>query len=212
LNYTGVNNNSGELFQAVPAPDSHVAEDAPTSLVRRIRSGSREAETQLVQAYQRPILELLRNRARDPDLAQDLLQETFIVVINRLRADGIEQPDKLAAFIHRVAHNLVIGHFRKETRRKTQTDTELVEIQQDQKSEQLEAFLRKEEGQIVRRLLEELKTPRDREILRRFYVWGQEKPLICDALGLDNDQFDRVISRARQRFRVLAEQAFGGLQ
>jgi len=55
-------------------------------------------------------------------------------------------------------------------------------------------------------LIEQMKVPRDREILYRFYVRDQGKPLICDALDLSNAHFDRVINRARNRFRALVEQ------
>ena len=108
--------------------------------------------------------------------------------------------------MHRTAHNLVIAHFRKETRRRTQADTELVEIQSNQQAGELEELLKQEEGQLVRGLLDEMRTPRDREILLRFYVWEQDKLIVCQAMELSGDQFDRVVSRARQRFRGLAEQ------
>lgn len=177
-----------------------LVDTAPADLVRRIGAGDKNAEEQLVKRYQRPIFEILKNRTRDSELAKDLLQETLIIVLQRLRTRGIEQPDKLVAFMHRTAHNLVIGYFRKENRRNTHADTDLVEVQQDRSAADLDLFLREEQAQLVRGLLDELRTPRDREILLRFYVWNQEKPIICDAMDLDGGQFDRVISRARQRF------------
>ena len=46
-----------------------------------------------------------------------------------------------------------------------------------------------------------LNLERDRQILLRFYMQEQTKDEICDALLLDKDHFDRVISRARKRLR-----------
>ena len=178
----------------------------PAELARRIGAGDRQAEGLLVQTYQRPLLEILRHRTRDPELALDLLQDTLAIIIERLRGEGLENPEKLVPFMHRTAHNLVIAHFRKETRRRTQADTELVEIQSNQQAGELEELLKQEEGQLVRGLLDEMRTPRDREILLRFYVWEQDKLIVCQAMELSGDQFDRVVSRARQRFRGLAEQ------
>ena len=206
VHYTEKKKKPRELIQAVPAPDSELAEDAPANLVHRIRNGSRAAEAQLVANYRKPILELLRYRARDTDLAEDLLQETLLITIRRLRDEGIEEPEKLSSFIHRVAHNLVIAHFRKEARRNTRPDTEFTELLQDDSPSQQEALLEQENAEMVRQLLEELPQPRDREILLRFYVWNQEKQLVCANIGLTSDQFDRVISRARKRFKALVEE------
>lgn len=211
VGYTARLLNISELAPAMSATKSQLDELEPVGLVGRIRAGDQQAETQLVKKFQRPVYELLRNRSRDPELAQDLLQETFIVVLGRLRSEGIEQPDKLPAFMHRVAHNLLIGHFRKESRRDTRPDSDAIEKEVDSGDAQLESVLRDEQGQLVRSLLDELHTPRDREILLRFYVWGHEKPLVCEALGLNYDQFDRVISRARKRFRNLAERSLGDI-
>ena len=53
----------------------------------------------------------------------------------------------------------------------------------------------------VRRIVEELPTARDREIVKRFYLDEQEKEHICSDLGLAPLHFDKVIFRARQRMR-----------
>jgi RNA polymerase sigma-70 factor (ECF subfamily) len=185
------------------------SDPTPAELVARIRAGDRAAETILVEKYQRPLLEILRHRTADPELAQDLLQDTLTIIIQRLRGEGLEDPEKLVAFMHRTARNLVIAHFRKESRRNTQLDTETVEIQRDPRAGQLETLLAEERGRMVRKLLDELPTPRDREVLLRFYVRGHEKAQVCQLLGLNSGQFDRVISRARKRFRELVETALG---
>ncbi|MEM8492696.1 MAG: sigma-70 family RNA polymerase sigma factor [Pseudomonadota bacterium] len=195
-----------EPIPAMYAPEAQPTVTDPANLAARVNRGDKQAEALVIRTYQRSVLEMLRNRSGDPDLAQDLLQETFIVVLRRLRADGIDQPDKLPAFIHRVAHNLAVGHFRKESRRKTQPDTDAIEVQPDDSCTQLEAILREENSKLVHELLNELTAPRDREVLQRFYVFGEEKSQLCRELALRPEQFDRVISRARQRLRKLAEQ------
>ena len=127
----------------------------------------------------------------------------MLIILKRLRGEGIAEPGKLAAYIHRVAHNLVISHFRKEARQNTTPDSEVIDLVGDQQPTEQEAFLKREQDQLVARLLEELNQPRDREILQRFYVWNQEKHFVCDAMSLSSDQFDKVVSRARKRFRAL---------
>src|SRR5262249_28050235 len=63
---------------------------------------------------------------------------------------------------------------------------------------------------VVRRLLRELSSPRDREVLVRFYLKEEERGTLCRSLGLTDLQFNRVIFRARERFReLLQNKGFG---
>lgn len=59
-------------------------------------------------------------------------------------------------------------------------------------------------------LLGELSVPRDRELLRRFYLLEHDRDQVCAALGIDPGHFHRVIHRARQRFgEILARHGLG---
>jgi hypothetical protein len=55
-------------------------------------------------------------------------------------------------------------------------------------------------------MLEEMPATRDRELLVRFYLNDEEKDAICRELNLSQEHFNRVIFRARNRFRELLEQ------
>ena len=93
--------------------------EAAAELARRIAAGDAAAESELVERYSRGVLYLLRRTTRDPDLADDLHQETFRVVLERLRGKGIAEPERLAGFIRSTARNLFIGDYRKRARRDT---------------------------------------------------------------------------------------------
>ena len=176
---------------------------SPEALVDRIRNGDPAAETELVRRFSRPLMTMLRHRTGDIQHAEDLHQDTFVVVLQRLRAGGIEDPARLSAFLHKTALNLLIGDYRKQSRRKTHADTDLVQREADHDSDQLGNLIRAESDRAVRAMIQELPNPRDRELLYRFYILQQEKPIVCQALGLSTEHFDRVISRARGRFRQL---------
>ena len=47
-------------------------------------------------------------------LAEDIFQETFLKVINSLRAGKYKDNGKFLSWVMRIAHNLIIDHFRKE--------------------------------------------------------------------------------------------------
>jgi RNA polymerase sigma-70 factor, ECF subfamily len=184
----------------VERPETEVAAE----LVQRIRSGDRTAEEELVRRYSRGLLFHLRRTAGDPDLADDLHQETFRVVLERLRGEGIGEPERLAGYILGIGRNLFVGGWRRRSRRGERTSLDAVEVDlPDPVPGQLDRTLRDEEIRQVRRLIGELGNDRDRQILFRFYVAEENKDLICADLGLSSLHFNRVLFRARQRFKDL---------
>ncbi|MBW8876202.1 MAG: sigma-70 family RNA polymerase sigma factor [Acidobacteria bacterium] len=188
--------------EAGPGPDeAAIAAD----LVRRIAAGETAAEGQLVERYRRGLRYLLHRLGALPDLADDVQQETFRIVIERLRHEGLADPAGLAPFLRGTARNLLIAERRKTARRRTWGDTgELAQAVAPAPS-QLQSVLLDEEAEMVRRLIGELPTDRDRQLLLRFYVGEEDKDSICADLGLESLHFNRVLFRARQRFKELLE-------
>lgn len=173
-------------------------------LVQRIVRGDAAAETEMVERYSRGLLFLLRRMTSNPDLADDLHQETFRIVLERLRRRGLEDPERLAGFLNRTARNLVIGDYRKTTRRRTDS-LEDTDRAADPAPGQLHQTLLDEEASFVRRLIGELRPDRDRQILYRFYIAEEPKERICSDLELSSLHFNRVLHRARRRFKNLLE-------
>lgn len=175
-------------------------------LVRRIRQGDASAEDELVRRFSGGLLFHLRRMTGDPALSDDLHQETFRVVLERLRGEGIAEPERLAGFILRTGRNLFLGAYRKQKRRgERDSDDDAAHDLPDPAPGQVTRILRQEEILKVRRVIGELGTPRDRQILFRFYVAEEEKERICSDLGLSALHFNRVLFRARQRFKELLQ-------
>jgi RNA polymerase sigma-70 factor (ECF subfamily) len=187
---------------AVSMPDeAEVAAD----LVQRIARGDASAEGELVARYSRGLRYLLRRLGAAPELADDLHQETFRIVLERLRKKELDEPEGLAGFLRGTARNLMIGERRKTARRRTEADDEEVAQAVHPAPSQLSAVLLDEEAETVRRLIRELPTDRDRQLLLRYYVSEEEKESLCIDLGLDSLHFNRVLFRARQRFKEILE-------
>jgi len=184
-----------------PRDEAAVAAD----IVRRIAEGDVTAEEELFERYRRGLLRLLRHLGAQPDLAEDLLQHTLCTALKRLRGEGLAEPERLAGFLCHTARNLYFNDRRKTVRRQTWSDSgELAQAVAPSPS-QLDSILRDELAAKVRRLIEELPIERDRQVLRRFYLLGEPKERICADLGLDSLDFNRVLSRARKRFKDLFE-------
>lgn len=139
-------------------------------------------------------------------MLQDLVQETLLVVIQRLRGEGIEDPEKLAAFAAQTARNLAIASLRKTERQRTDVDSEATERNPDT-SRGVEAIAEDFEAALaVRALLRELPQPRDRLMLKRFYLEDHDKDIICRDMQLSEAAFNQALSRARRRFRQILEE------
>jgi RNA polymerase sigma-70 factor (ECF subfamily) len=191
---------------AVPDPDEA---QAAADLARRIAAGDPAAEGQLVARYSRGLIYLLRRLGASPELADDLHQETFRVVLERLRGRGLDDPAGLAGFVRGTARNLLVAERRKTARRRTEADPDGLARAPHPAPSQLAAVLLDEEAETVRRLIRELPTDRDRQLLLRFYVAEEDKATICADLDLDSLHFNRVLHRARQRFKEILERSPG---
>lgn len=179
------------------------AYETPALIATAISQGDKKAEAVLFEKYYKPTLYLMERRTRDPDLAQDLCQEAFCIVLERLRINPLSEPDKLAAYLHSVASNLYIAGLRKAGRQKTLTDPTLAEKVADATQNQFRILLRERTSTAVRSLIESMENTRDRRLLYGFYVQEREKAELCDELDLSLRHFDRVLFRAKQRFRDL---------
>lgn len=176
---------------------------AATQLVRRVGDGDRQAESEMIERYSRGLRFLLRRQTRDPELAEDLLQETWMVALERIRSESLESPERLAGFLSGVARHLALNEMRKTSRQRTTPNSSIVDLIPDESDNPVRLASRSEVRQLVKRLIGELGQERDREILSCFYVQEQEKESICRRLGIDSAHFNRVLFRARQRMREL---------
>jgi RNA polymerase sigma-70 factor (ECF subfamily) len=176
-------------------------------LARQIGQGVRAAEQALVARYGPGLHYLLKQRTRDSELALDIRQDALRVVIEKLRAGTLEQPERLAGYLRGIALNLCGAQRRKEFRRATTADSDAIDTIADGSADPEEHLSEDQLRRAVRELLAELSTPRDRDILTRVYLLEEDKDAICAALGVDSLHFNRVLFRAKQRFRELLMRA-----
>ncbi len=180
------------------------------TLLQQIRDKQQSAEQTLVMRYWRGLYFILNRRSQDPDLAADIAQDTFIVVINKARNGEVENPLALAAFIRQVGVNLLIAHYRKTTRRDTHNTSDF-NIQVPDNSPNLYRMLYSQNAvKLVRQLIDEMNVSRDREILINFFIYEKDKVEICAALSITADNFDKVLHRARGRLKQLIAYKCGG--
>ncbi len=171
-------------------------------MLAAIRAGDPRAEERLYARFGRPVALLLDRHARNRDEREDLFQETFRLLIEKLRRGEVREPDKLPGYVGQLARNLATEHYRKTARRKTDLLPE-DRLDRPTAARVLDDLLAAENAALARAVLDELTVARDREVLHRFYLRDEDRDVVCRDLDLSSAQFDRVLYRARQRYKEL---------
>ncbi len=178
---------------------------ADAELADRISRGDEDAETELYRRFSAGVKQILSRATGDFALAEELCQETLIVVLKRLRSDPLSDPTRLPAFIAQTARNLAMAEHRKQRRRRTSTGSdELEDAMDDAPGQENQAHIRSA-AVAVRTVLQELKSARDRLLLVRYYLRDEDKESICRDLGLSEPSFNIILFRARNRFLDLLQ-------
>jgi RNA polymerase sigma-70 factor (ECF subfamily) len=84
-----------------------------SQLIQSYVAGKEEAFAQLLSRHQEAIFKFIYNKVKDAELSNDLFQETFVKVIQKLKLGAYNEEGKFLPWVLRIAHNLVIDHFRK---------------------------------------------------------------------------------------------------
>jgi RNA polymerase sigma factor (sigma-70 family) len=152
------------------------------SLAQRIRQGDASAEPELVAEFAQRIFVMAVVRTHDREAARDLVQDVLMAVIVAVRKGQLQDADKLAAFVHGTARNLINNRLRNESQQ-PQIEPLPEDLAQGSLAQQLED---RERVQLVHQALESL-GPEDQEILCMTLVEGRKPGEIAAALGLTSE-------------------------
>jgi RNA polymerase sigma-70 factor (ECF subfamily) len=93
-------------------------------LVKNYISGDESALASLIERHQSKIYGFIYSKVNDRDLSDDIFQDTFIKVIRTLKTKSYNEEGKFLPWVMRIAHNLVVDHFRKAKKMPFQRETE----------------------------------------------------------------------------------------
>ncbi len=85
-------------------------------LVCDYMKGDENALSILIQRHKQRIYSFIYSKVYDRDVSEDIFQDTFIKVIRTLKKGNYNEEGKFLPWVMRIAHNLVIDHFRKGNR------------------------------------------------------------------------------------------------
>jgi RNA polymerase sigma factor (sigma-70 family) len=173
-----------------------------SEMAARIRSGDSAAENEFVAHYGRRILLIATARTRDREAARDLVQEILMAAVQALRAGHLREAEKLSAFVHGTARNLINNYLRTRARRAECTLDSVNELGKDSVEDQ--------EFQERRRLVQqELQScgVLDQKILLYSLVDGHSLAEVAQRLELS---YEAVRARKSRLIKKIMKK-FGGL-
>ena len=84
------------------------------ALIRQFLDGNQQGIEVLINRHKNKVYSYILIIVKDPVLAEDIFQDTFIKVVKSLNGGRYKDTGKFLSWTIRIAHNLVIDHFRKE--------------------------------------------------------------------------------------------------
>jgi RNA polymerase sigma factor (sigma-70 family) len=201
LEGAGVSAHAVEEAESSVSPESYAG---LVELVDRIRTGQTDGMEDLYQLFSKGIRFYLC-RQLGPQELEDKIHDTFVVVVQAIRKGELREPQRLMGFVRTIVRRQVAAHIDKVVHnRRDQMDLDSTMRVADPRGnpEQTAMFLQR--NRLIHKVLGEL-SPRDREILTRFYLMEQGQDQICSEMALSETQFRLLKSRAKARFGELGK-------
>jgi RNA polymerase sigma-70 factor (ECF subfamily) len=146
-------------------------------LVSLYIKGNEEALAILIKRHKQKVYSCIYILVRDRTLTEDFFQDTFIKVIQCLKGGNYYEDGKFSSWVVRIAHNLVIDHFRKKKKMRmipnvTNEDGEevdifsILKIESEDRSPEEKVYIKKTMRSLITKLPYEQK---ETLIMRTYY-------------------------------------------
>ena len=173
------------------------------AIIRRVLAGDETAFAELVNKYQKPVHALAWRKVGDFHIAEDITQDTFLKVYQRLST--LKDPNQFSGWIYVITANLCATWLRKK-RIQTQplegTDTTMIQedaysrhVTEERRSTAVEA-----QREVVKKLLAKLKES-ERTVMTLHYLGEMKVEEISRFLGVSASTIKSRLRRARNRLK-----------
>jgi RNA polymerase sigma-70 factor (ECF subfamily) len=141
-------------------------------LVSAYINGNESALSDLIARHKQRIYSFIYSKVFDRDVSEDIFQDTFIKVIRTLKRGGYNEEGKFLPWVMRIAHNLVIDHFRKNNRMpkfESNNDFNIFSVLSDGALNAEKQMIKGQVENDVRRLIQELPDDQKEVLMMRIY-------------------------------------------
>ncbi len=141
-------------------------------LVKNYVAGDESALATLINRHQSKIYGFIFSKISDRDLTDDIFQDTFIKVIKTLKSNSYNEEGKFLPWVMRIAHNLIIDHFRKNKKMPMFRETEefsIFSIMTDNSQTVENRMITDQVEKDLKKLIEELPDDQKEVLVMRIY-------------------------------------------
>lgn len=153
------------------------------------------ATQQLWQTFSDALRKYFRRRVDDPQLADDLLQETFLRIHRGL--EQVEQPDRLSAWVYRIARHVLIDQYRRHDKNTASLEDEPATVEEDTTVPELAACVAEMVGNLQ---------PPYRDAVALAELEGLTQREVAERLGLSISGAKSRVQRGRRQLKQLVLQ------
>ncbi|MFM7629386.1 MAG: RNA polymerase sigma factor [Algoriphagus sp.] len=142
-------------------------------LITQYRNGNEAAFDLLVDRYQSKVYTTIYLIVKDQEVAEDLLQDVFLKVVQTLHSDKYNEEGKFLPWVMRIAHNLAIDHFRKSKRYPTillEDGSNVFNSLHFAEDSMEDKKVKEETLELVKKLIEELPEAQREVVILRHYL------------------------------------------
>jgi len=142
------------------------------TLVSSYIKGDESSLEVLIKRHKQRIYSFIYSKVYDRDTAEDVFQDTFIKVIRTLKKGKYNEEGKFLPWVMRIAHNLVIDHFRKSNRMPkfdNSGEFSIFSVLSDNSLNAEKKIIKNQVESDVRRLIEELPEDQKEVLVMRMY-------------------------------------------
>jgi len=143
-------------------------------LVKQFIEGNQSSIEVLIKRHKRKVYTYILLIVKNHELAEDIFQDTFIKVIKSLKQNKYTDDGKFVSWVVRIAHNLIIDHFRKEKNLKTisndSTDLDIFNSNKLSEPTVEQKIVKEQVFRDIRNLIEKLPDDQREVIVLRHYI------------------------------------------
>ena len=162
-----------------------------------IQNGHAEAEAELYERYSARVYYLALRESHSSHDAEDVRAETFLRVLQAIRANQLRSPAALPAYILGTARNVLHELFSRRRQAGQATEPEAADLSIPSHEK---LFLDSEVRLAIEQVILRLK-PRERDLLRMHFYEELPSDEIARRSGIARERIRLVKSRALKRFR-----------
>ena len=141
-------------------------------LVKSYIEGNENSLAILINRHKQKIYSFIYSKVFDRDITEDVFQDTFIKVIRTLKKGKYNEEGKFLPWVMRIAHNLVIDHFRKSNRMPkfdNSGEFNIFSVISDSSLNAEKRIIKNQVEEDLRRLIEELPEDQKEVLVMRMY-------------------------------------------